>query len=102
MKEDAKSKQPANGGFAEEFDRFVRTKFVDGGKRYTVSELCLLTAHHFADWQRQQMMKHAKSTTVYHRPNDFGEYDPHVCVRVSTDFQENEKVKVIIIKEDSK
>lgn len=59
MKEDAKSKQPANGGFAEEFDRFVRTKFVDGGKRYTVSERCLLTAHHFADWQRQKDLDEA-------------------------------------------
>lgn len=57
-------------------------------------------ARHFAEWQKEQMMHGAEEAVVKHRPNDYGEYDPYVRVRVSRDIKEGSKVKVLIIKED--
>ena len=53
-----------------------------------------------AKWQKQQMMHGAEEAVVKHRPNDYGEYDPYIRVRVSRDIKEGSKVKVLIIKED--
>ena len=65
------------------------------------------TAHHFANWQKQQMMKDALDCSIIMHPNDrFANYSVSAYVPplhpASTYISNGEKVKIIIIKEEEK
>lgn len=65
------------------------------------------TAHRFANWQKQQMMKDALDCSIIMHPNDrFANYSVSAYVPplhpASTYISNGEKVKIIIIREEEK
>lgn len=63
------------------------------------------TANHFANWQKQQMMKDALNCSIIIHPNDrFANYSVSAYVPplhpASTYISNGEKVKIILIKEE--
>lgn len=64
-------------------------------------------AHHFANWQKQQLMKDALNCSIIMHPNDrFANYSVSAYVPplhpASTYISNGEKIKIIIIKEEEK
>lgn len=57
-------------------------------------------AHHFANWQKNQIMKDAVETIIDSKPNDYGEFIPIIHVKLDSSYKEGEKVKLIIVKEE--
>ena len=95
--------EPVSEELEEEISRL--TNQILNGDKETYSKSFIASqidyiARHFADWQKQQMMKAAEEVAVTSMPNDWAEYMPRVIVPVSTTYDLGEKVKVIIIKED--
>ena len=86
-----KLKEPANESLKEELERFIAsgeaTTKVNSGRFQTTHIDPLKIAKHFAEWQREQMMKGAIDTRIDKRLADMIGYTG------------SERVKVIIIKE---
>lgn len=53
-----------------------------------------------ANWQKEQMMKDAIDATIKHTPNDYGEFAPCIYAKVDSTYNEGDKVKVLVIKEE--
>lgn len=59
------------------------------------------TARHFANWQKQQMMKDAVKCEIAKESPDFNNEGHTIWLKVNTDdFHIEDKIKLIIIKED--
>ncbi len=96
-----------NEELEKEFTRFLDD--VEGSPRMWHSdeqmEWALDIARHFAEWQKEQLMKDALNCSIIMHPNDrFANYSISAYVPplhpASTFISNGDKVKIIIIKED--
>ena len=92
----------ADGFWPKDIDCYsqeARTKY--GVHHYWSYEQVMNIARHFAEWQREQLMKDAVDGRVDRMIKrswvNIDQGDLEVCLR---EFDKGEKVKVIIIKED--
>lgn len=104
---DSSQEEPVSEELDKEMDNYLSTVFskdMDGGKpRFTTWFRALRkTAIHFANWHKEQMMKDA--TEAYIRRNRYTKQNVLNGFSVTCDaiqkFNDGDKVKVIVIKED--
>ncbi len=93
--------EPASEDLEEEIDRFEdwinNFNQSDYPTSYTVRDI----ARHFAEWQKQQMMKDAVDAFVNTYENtDDSNYVEFVTEQSPYKFKETEKCKIIIVKEE--
>lgn len=105
-------KQPSED-LEEELNKYIDDTFtVDDGvasiqreeRHYYLEEDDMIAiARHFAEWQKEQMMKDAVNAeiTVGRLPDDWSlAYNPDELQRALLKFKSGDKVKIIIIKEE--
>ena len=103
LQEKIKSMQgePANDDFEKEMNDFFLTMQVQDNE-YINEDTFRSIARHFAEWQKQQMMKDAVEATLYFDYGDktgfYGMVELHDIPM--KDMEDGDKVKVLVIKEE--
>lgn len=85
---DALQEEPVSEDLEKEIDRWSKKQY------YNDSEKCVfaVVARHFAEWQKQHMMKDAVDATI--------PIHGQIWIDNNTSYKAGDKVKVIITKED--
>lgn len=107
---DSLPEEPASKDLEEEYHRFLEEEWFNTlAKPKTVSEMMFLTAQHFTQWQREQMMAKAINAVVSQVPcsNEIILYNPSSVDKYFLPQEMNklglnkgDKIKLVIIKED--
>lgn len=89
--------KPASKDLEEEYHRFLEEEWFNTLAKPTVSEMMFLTAQHFTQWQKEQMMKDAIGLKI----NRDTLYDLKPIIHEKyLDYKIGDKVKVIIVKDE--
>ena len=91
--------EPANEDLEEEIDRYYSDWQFDDDTIYEdMRNIC----RHFAEWQKQQMIKDAVNGTVCHRNGNVGDiyFQSDSVLSAKYQFKYGERIKIIIIKEN--
>ena len=87
------SEEPASKDLEEEYQRFLKEEWFNNPCKHAMSEFCVLIARHFANWQKEQMMKNAVEAT----------YIANNMIRqnkITHPLHVGDKIKIIILNEE--
>ena len=89
---DSLQAEPVSGDLEKEIQTTIKmVKYLD----LSIDDIVLFCAHHYSNWQKEQMQKDAKESEVVITSKGILLSDLRI-----EDFDYKDKVKVIIIKED--
>lgn len=90
--------EEVNNDLEEEYQKFLKREWFDNPGKHTLSEFCHLIAVHFANWQKEQMLKESFEAEAQ-LPDCFIPLISVFGKDKLRDIKFGEKVKVIIIKD---